>query len=94
MSPAFKGRYENSKPHKPLLPTALAGLSLSEDDSKSQEFISKTLWLIFHLLLKFHKLSTSVVMSTEICWEKEGNIVSGIFGGQSLTLTVNKIYVT
>lgn len=41
MSPAFKGRHENSKPQKPLLPTALADLSLSEDDSKPQEFVSR-----------------------------------------------------
>lgn len=51
---------------------ALAGLALSQDDSKSQELVAKPLWLIFHLFLLFHKLSINVLLSTERPCEKEG----------------------
>lgn len=71
MSPAFKGKCEDSRPRKPFLRTALAGPSLSQDDSKSQEYVAKPVRLALHIFLQFHKLSTNVLTSTEICWEKE-----------------------
>lgn len=71
MSPAIKGKREASTPHQSYLPTALGGLLLSQDDSKSQELHAKTLLLILCLFLQLHKWSTNVVMPTEICWEKE-----------------------
>lgn len=50
--------------------TAPAGLSLSQGDSKSQEFVAEPLQCVLHLFLQFCRLSTKVLMFSEKCWEE------------------------